>query len=119
MDSLFTPAVRGYRIQNDMDTRETQYQARSTKRSTIASSGGRRGAERKLPVMVGHYSPIEAGLLVCLSCALIERNGGGRLEEIETILDGRLPGAWALMLTRQKQGGGCLPLSGCLPGTLR
>ena len=34
-------------------------------------------------------------------------------------LDGHLPGAWALMLTRQKQGGGHLPRSGRLPGTLR
>ena len=85
------------RIQNDMDKRETQYQVRSTKRSTIASDGGRRGDERNLPVMVSHRSPIEAGLLVYLACALIERNRGGHLEEIlggrlEEILGGRLPG---------------------------
>ena len=77
-----------------MDTRETKYQARSTKQSTITSDGGRHDDERKLPVMIGHHSPIEAGLLVVfLACVLIERNGGGRL-----------PGTWVLTLARQKQG---------------
>ena len=74
-----------------MDTRETQYQVRSTKQSgyTITSDGGRRGDERNLPVKVGHRSPIEAGLLVRLACAVIERNGGGRLEESRNL-------GWAL-----------------------
>ena len=59
-----------------MDTSEIQYQAKSTKRSTVASDGGRRGDERKLPVTFGHRSMIEAGLLVCLACTLIEKKTG-------------------------------------------
>ena len=45
--------------------------------------------------------------------------GGGRLAKVKQILDGRLPGAWVLTLTRQNQGGGRLLQSGRLPGTPR
>ena len=46
-------------------------------------------------------------------------NGGGRLACIEKKGGGRLPGTWALTLTRPKTGGGRLPGSGRLPGILR
>ena len=44
---------------------------------------------------------------------------GARLACIEKKEGGRLPGTWALTLTRPKRGGGCLLGSGCLPGIIR